>query len=63
MHVQMLNAEGEACLTKPYKADDLIRGMKIVAEIVANGASSSPFPHGFRLLQHPYSQPMEHANG
>jgi DNA-binding response OmpR family regulator len=58
----LLDAEGEACLTKPYRAEDLLRGMKIVAEIVARGATALTFPHGFRMLQHPYSQPV-HANG
>jgi DNA-binding response OmpR family regulator len=61
--VKMLDAEGEACLAKPYKAEDLLRGMSIVAEIVATGAASPPFPHGFRMLQRPYAQPVEHANG
>jgi DNA-binding response OmpR family regulator len=62
-HVEMLGAEGEACLTKPYKAEDLMRGMKIVAEILTNGVTTLAFPHGFRMLPHPYSQPVEHANG
>jgi hypothetical protein len=57
-HVEMQNAEGEACLGKPYKAEDLVRGMKIVAEFVATGASTLPFPHGFHMLRHPYSQPV-----
>jgi DNA-binding response OmpR family regulator len=57
-HVEMQNAEGEACLGKPYQAEDLVRGMKIVAEFVATGASTLPFPHGFHMLRHPYSQPV-----
>ena len=61
--VAMRDAEGEACLSKPYQADDLVRGMKIVAEFVAAGASTSPFPHGFHLLRHPYSQPVGNSNG
>ena len=62
-HVELVGAEGEACLSKPYKAEDLVRGMKIVAEVVAKGASSEPFPRGFRMLQHPYAQPVYQANG
>jgi DNA-binding response OmpR family regulator len=59
----MGDAEGEACLAKPYRAEDLVRGMGIVADFLATGASATPFPHGFHLLSHPYSQPAGHANG
>ena len=31
-------------------SDDLVRGLEIVAEIVATGAASPPFPGGFQLL-------------
>jgi DNA-binding response OmpR family regulator len=62
MHVAMLEAEGEASISKPYQAEDLLRGMKIVAEFVASGASSSPLPHGFHMLRHPYSQPVGFGN-
>jgi DNA-binding response OmpR family regulator len=41
---------GEACLAKPYRAADLLRGLEIVAEIVATGKAQPPFPHGFQLL-------------
>ena len=43
---------GEACLAKPYRAADLLRGLEIVAEIVATGMAEPPFPCGFALL-HP----------
>jgi CheY-like chemotaxis protein len=62
-HIGMQDAEGEACLAKPYRAQDLVRGMKIVAEFVATGASASLFPRGFHLLRHPYSQPAEYPIG
>jgi hypothetical protein len=42
--------DGHACLLKPYRDTDLVRGLEIVVEIVANGSTSQPLPHGFRLL-------------
>jgi len=42
---------GEACLAKPYRPEDLLRSLEIVAEIVATGTASPPFPHGFQLLK------------
>jgi two-component system, response regulator PdtaR len=44
---------GHACLAKPYTSDDLVRALEIVAEIVATGTASPPFPHGFRVLPPP----------
>jgi DNA-binding response OmpR family regulator len=41
---------GDACLAKPYRAVDLLRGLEIVAEIVATGKTQPPFPSGFQLL-------------
>jgi len=43
-------ANGHACLSKPYRGTDLLRGLEIVADIVANGTASAPFPHGFQML-------------
>jgi DNA-binding response OmpR family regulator len=43
---------GDACLAKPYRSADLVRGLEIVAEIVATGKAQPPFPQGFQLL-HP----------
>ena len=42
--------EGDACLVKPYSSEALVRGLEIVADIVATGTSSAPFPTGFKLL-------------
>jgi CheY-like chemotaxis protein len=42
---------GHACLAKPYSSADLVRGLEIVAEIVATGTASPPFPRGFQVLQ------------
>jgi CheY-like chemotaxis protein len=49
-HVMRSSAYGDACLPKPYRSDDLLRGLEIVAEIVATGRASPPFPGGFQLL-------------
>src|ERR1700736_6996423 len=49
---QVALTHGDACLAKPYRAVDLIRGLQIVAEILATGKAQPPFPQGFQLL-HP----------
>ena len=43
-------ADGDARITKPYSADDMIHAVKIVEEIVRTGVASPPFPRGFQLL-------------
>jgi hypothetical protein len=43
-------AEGDACIVKPFSSANLVRALEIVAEIVATGTASSPFPRGFNLL-------------
>jgi len=45
--------DGEASISKPYSAEDLVRGLEIVAELVATGIASMPFPRGFRVLPPP----------
>jgi DNA-binding response OmpR family regulator len=47
---QVALTPGDACLAKPYRAVDLVRGLEIVAEIVATGKAQPPFPRGFELL-------------
>jgi DNA-binding response OmpR family regulator len=49
-HVMMSAANGHACLAKPYRSADLLRGLQIVAEMVATGTASQPFPRGFQVL-------------
>jgi DNA-binding response OmpR family regulator len=49
-HVVLNATCGDACLSKPYRSDDLLRGLEIVAEIVATGTASPPFPRGFEVL-------------
>jgi CheY-like chemotaxis protein len=49
----LTNHDGEASISKPYSAEDLVRSLEIVAEIVATGIASTPFPRGFRVLPPP----------
>jgi DNA-binding response OmpR family regulator len=55
--VALTTADGEACLIKPYSAAALVRGLDIVADIVATGTASPPFPRGFQLLPMPTIKP------
>jgi CheY-like chemotaxis protein len=48
--VVLTAADGDACLAKPYRDSDLLRGLEIVTEIVATGMASPPFPRGFQVL-------------
>ncbi len=50
LNVMMAAANGHACLAKPYRAEDLVRSLQIVAEMVATGQASPPFPRQFQLL-------------
>ena len=50
--VALTSADGDACLAKPYRSADLLRGLEIVAGIVATGKAQLPFPRGFQVL-HP----------
>ena len=43
-------ADGDACLAKPYRPEDLMRSLEIVTGIVCTGIASPPFPRGFQLL-------------
>lgn len=43
-------ANGHACLAKPYRSADLLRGLQIVSELLATGAAAPPFPRGFQVL-------------
>ena len=48
---QVALTNGDACLAKPYRSVDLLRGLEIVAGIVATGQAKPPFPQGFQLLR------------
>jgi DNA-binding response OmpR family regulator len=49
--VVLTAADGDACLVKPYRSADLLRGLQIVADIVTTGTASPPFPHGLQVLR------------
>lgn len=48
--VMRVATSGHACLTKPYRSQDLLRSLEIVAEMVATGKATPPFPRGFQVL-------------
>jgi hypothetical protein len=48
--VDLTTADGHACLAKPYRSADLLRGLELVADIVATGTAVLPFPRGFHVL-------------
>ena len=49
--VTLTDADGTACLSKPYRSADLLRSLEVVIEIVATGATRLPLPHGLQILQ------------
>ena len=49
-NVMRTATSGHACLTKPYRSQDLLRSLEIVAEMVATGKATPPFPRGFQVL-------------
>jgi ActR/RegA family two-component response regulator len=50
-HTGLTAADGEACITKPYQAADIVRALRLVQEIVETGRTSKPFPRNFVLLR------------
>lgn len=47
---QLTSRDGHAYLLKPYRPADLIRGLAIVADLVATGTAPLPHPSGFQVL-------------
>lgn len=45
--------DGDACLCKPYRPDDLLRSLELVVDIVTSGAAVPPYPRNFHLLRTP----------
>jgi DNA-binding response OmpR family regulator len=44
-------ADCDAYITKPYRVEDLLRALDIVADIAIHGVvATPPFPHGFHLV-------------
>jgi CheY-like chemotaxis protein len=48
---QIILTDGDACLAKPYSGPDLMRGLEIVAEIVASGERRRRFPADLRCCR------------
>lgn len=49
-HLMETATHGHACLSKPYRSTDLLRGLEIVHQMVATGTAMPPFPRGFQVL-------------
>ena len=48
--IVLTDSDGDACLSKPYRADDLLQALRIVADLVASGSTTLASPRGFQLL-------------
>ena len=48
--ISLTKTDGEACLGKPYRPQDVVRALKIVEKIVSTGDAPGPFPKGFYVL-------------
>jgi DNA-binding response OmpR family regulator len=56
-------ADRDACIVKPYRMEDLLRALDIVAGIAIRGiAGTPPFPRGFHLLNANKMQLKERSN-
>jgi len=58
----LTSAQGDACLSKPYRSSDLVRALEIVADIVRTGKSSPPYPRRFRVLPSAIAGLPQHLN-
>jgi len=52
-NVPLTAADGDACLSKPYRPDQLLHSLQLVADIVVSGKATPPFPTGFHTLRMP----------
>jgi two-component sensor histidine kinase len=55
--------DGDACLDKPFRPADVIRGLQLVHEITSRGKASKTFPSGFRFLEGSGKMPSRYRNG
>jgi two-component system, response regulator PdtaR len=49
--IALTATDGDACLSKPYHPDDLLRSLKLVVDIVVNGQAGPPYPRNFQPLR------------
>ncbi len=50
-HPMLIDAAGEACMSKPYSATSILAALRIVRERMSKLAVLSRFPADFRLLR------------
>jgi CheY-like chemotaxis protein len=50
-HTGLIASDGDACITKPYQAADIVRALHLVRELVETGKTTKPFPRNFELLR------------
>jgi len=46
----LTKADGDACMRKPYRAEDVVLALKIVEQIVSDTEVAGPLPNGLRAL-------------
>ena len=46
----LTSGDGEALIVKPYRSDDVIRGLRIVEQIISSRNASRDLPKGFSIL-------------
>ena len=52
--IPLTKTDGEACLAKPYRPEDIVAALQIVQQVMSTCHTSRPFPRGFNLLSpHP----------
>ena len=59
----LLQARGHGCIVKPYRAEDMVRSVEIVSEMVSTGMATGPVPRNFRFLPSgaPKDAPLAHG--
>jgi len=60
---ELTKNDGDACLDKPFRPADLVRGLQIVHEVSSTGKATKPFPSGFRLLAASAKPAKSSSNG
>jgi DNA-binding response OmpR family regulator len=50
-HPMFADADGDACMSKPYSANSIVAALRIVSERMSRLAVLSKFPADFRLLR------------
>ena len=48
--MSLTSGDGEALIVKPYRSDDVIRGLRIVEQIISSRNAPRHFPKGFSVL-------------